>query len=175
MDSDLFPLVNTEELFSMDILQKSKTRPPFDYSFAAAPNLVVRNEEGQDIIGGGFNAGFFVLRPDESIFNRIWDRALDPGQPWNYHRDMEQGLLNDFFATDSDAPMYRMHWSWNVKDMPDSLMSESKIVHARSAFLPPQSAHRRWWQSDPNLVGPKQNAEWWKTLGQVEGFWEAAP
>jgi len=40
MDSDLFPLINTEELFSMDIRQKSTTKPPFDYSFAAAPNLV---------------------------------------------------------------------------------------------------------------------------------------
>ena len=29
--------------------------------------------------------------------------------------------------------------------------------------------------SDPTLVGVKQNMEWWKTFGQVEGFWEAAP
>jgi len=30
----------------------------------------------------------------------------------------------------------------------------------------------RWWLSDPGLVGPKQNAEWWRTFGQVEGFWD---
>jgi hypothetical protein len=45
-------------------------------------------------------------------------------------------------------------------------------MHGTLFFL---LANVRWWLNDPNLVGPKQNAEWWKTFGQVEGFWEAAP
>src|SRR5579859_8007388 len=119
LDSDLFPLINTEELFDIDLHQHSTTEPSFDYSFAAVPNLVGKNEDGTLIIGVGFNAGFFVLKPDVAIFDRIWARANAPGLPWNMHRDMEQGLLNDFFATAGTSPMHRLHWSWNVKDMPD--------------------------------------------------------
>lgn len=131
MDSDLFPLINTEELFSINLSQQSTTNPPFNYSFAAVPNLVGKAPNGQLIIGNGFNAGFFVLQPDITIFDRIWERAMTEGHPWNLHKDMEQGLLNDFFATGGDAPMVTLHWSWNVKDMPDEFLPESKIVHAR--------------------------------------------
>jgi len=163
MDSDLFPLINTEELFHLDLDQHSSQDPPFNYSFAATPNLVGKNDKGQLIIGPGFNAGFFVLKPDQAMFDRIWARAMDPEQPWNMNKDMEQGLLNDIFVTSGHSPMYRLEWTWNVKDMPDEFLERSKIVHSR------------WWLTDQNLVGPKQMAEWWKTLGQVEGFWEAAP
>jgi len=133
MDSDLFPLVNTEELFEMDIRQTSLTDQPFQYSFAAAPNLVAKNENGY-IIGVGFNAGFFMLKPDSALFDRIWERAMDPGQPWNVHKDMEQGLLNDFFASGGKVPLYPLHWSWNVKDMQDNMIPESRVVHARYLF-----------------------------------------
>jgi alpha-N-acetylglucosamine transferase len=131
MDSDIFPLINTEELFSIELNQVSTTNPPFSYSFAAAPNLVEKNKDGVFIIGVGFNAGLFILKPDVTVFDRLWARALTPGHPWNMHHDMEQGLLNDFFATAGEAPMHQLHWSWNVKDMPDEYISESKIVHAR--------------------------------------------
>lgn len=135
MDSDLFPLINTEELFSIELNQQSTTNPSFNYSFAAVPNLVGKSPEGSLIIGGGFNAGFFVLKPDVTMFDRIWARAMAEGHPWNYHKDMEQGLLNDFFATTGDVPMRTLHWSWNVKDMSDEFLSEAKIVHARYQFL----------------------------------------
>lgn len=72
-----------------------------------------------------------MLKPDVNVFDKLWERAMDPEQPWNYHKDMEQGLLNDFFATAGKAPMHHLHWSWNVKDMPDEYIPESKVVHAR--------------------------------------------
>ena len=134
MDSDLFPLINTEELFQMEIQQTSSTEPPFDYSFAAAPNLVEKN--GNDyVVGIGFNAGFFMLKPSVEIFDKLWNRALDPEQPWNFHKDMEQGLLNDFFASGGQVPLFPLHWSWNVKDMQDDMIPESKVVHARYLLL----------------------------------------
>jgi alpha-N-acetylglucosamine transferase len=137
MDSDLFPLVNTEELFHLNLDQHSSQDPPFNYSFAATPNLVGKDERGQLIIGGGFNAGFFVLKPDQAMFDRIWARAMDPAQPWNMHKDMEQGLLNDIFATNGHSPMHRLEWTWNVKDMPDEFLERSKIVHSRYIpFIP---------------------------------------
>src|SRR5947207_15935673 len=64
MDSDLFPLINTEELFSIDLNQHSRTNLSFNYSFAAVPNLVGKSSDGSLNIGIGFNAGFFVLKPD---------------------------------------------------------------------------------------------------------------
>jgi alpha-N-acetylglucosamine transferase len=135
MDSDLFPLVNTDELFAMDIRQTSSIDEPFEYSFAAAPNLLGKGEEGSINVGIGFNAGFFVLKPDNSIFYRIWELAMVPEQPWNVHQDMEQGLLNEFFRSSGKAPMVRLHWSWNVKDMPDEWMAEAKVVHARWSIV----------------------------------------
>lgn len=39
-------------------------------------------------------------------------------------------------------------------------------------IVPCEITNGRWWKSDPGLVGPKQNAEWWRTFGQVEGFWD---
>jgi alpha-N-acetylglucosamine transferase len=135
MDSDLFPLVNTEELFELDLDQHSTSTPSYNYSFAAVPNLVGKNEQGWPIIGNGFNAGFFVMKPDTSIFERLWERAMDPEQSWNYHRDVEQGLLNEFYATGGQAPMFRLDWTWNVKDMPDEYMEESKVVHARFTLV----------------------------------------
>jgi len=131
MDSDLFPLINPDELFSMDINQQSTTDPPFNYSFAAAPNLVSRDVQGEELVGAGFNAGFFILDPDVLLFDRIWELAMIDGQPWNSNRDMEQGLLNEFFASRGKSPMYRLHWSWNLKDMNDEYLPEAKIVHAR--------------------------------------------
>lgn len=147
----------------MDIDQESHTSPPFLYSFAAVPNLVEKRPDGVYVIGQGFNAGFFVLEPDVSLFNRIWDLAMAPGAPWNTFNDMEQGLLNDFFASGGNVPMHTLHWSWNVKDLGDEIFDEAKVVHSR------------WWQNDPKLAGPKQVAEWWRTFGQVEGFWESEP
>lgn len=47
---------------------------------------------------------------------------------------MEQGLLNDFFATTGDVPMYALHWSWNLKDKPDEFLSKAKIMHSRYQF-----------------------------------------
>jgi alpha-N-acetylglucosamine transferase len=130
MDSDLFPIVNTEELFQLDLDQQSTTDPAFNYSFAAAPNLIDKDET-RLIIGSGFNAGFFILKPDQAMFDRIWARAMDPAQPWNMYRDMEQGLLNDIFATSGRSPMYRLEWTWNVKDKLDEYLEQSKIVHSR--------------------------------------------
>lgn len=131
MDSDLLPLANTEELFSMDIRQTSSTEVPFEYSFAASPNLLGKGEDGSINVGVGFNAGFFVLKPDTSLFDKIWELAMVPEQPWNLHRDMEQGLLNEVFKSSGQAPMVRLHWSWNVKDMPDEWMEAARVVHAR--------------------------------------------
>jgi alpha-N-acetylglucosamine transferase len=135
MDSDMFPLANTEELFSMDICQKSNTDVRFEYCFAASPNLLGKGQEGSVNVGIGFNAGFFMLKPDSFIFDKIWQIAMVPEQPWNLHRDMEQGLLNEFFKSSGETPMVPLHWSWNVKDMSDEWMAEAKVVHARWAFL----------------------------------------
>ena len=135
MDSDMFPLVNTEELFSMDICQKSNNDVPFEYCFAASPNLLGKGQEGSVNVGIGFNAGFFMLKPDSSIFDKIWQVAMVPEQPWNLHLDLEQGLLNEYFKSGGETPMVPLHWSWNVKDMPDEWMAEAKVVHARWAFL----------------------------------------
>ena len=159
MDSDLLPLTNTEELFSIPIEQTSLTNHSVNYSFAACPNLVAKRENGVEIIGNGFNAGFFILKPSLQIFDTIWQAAIDNQQEWNVHNDMEQGLLNWVFASGGQSPMFRLHWKWNVKDMPDELMSDARVVHAR------------WWLNDPRLVGVKQIAEWWRTYGQVEGLW----
>ena len=131
MDSDLLPLVNTEGLFSMDIRQTSRTIEPFEYHFAASPNLLGRGEDGSINVGIGFNAGFFMLKPDLFVFDKIWELAMTPGQPWNVHKDMEQGLLNEFFKSSGVVPMSRLDWSWNVKDMPDEWMAAAKVVHAR--------------------------------------------
>jgi alpha-N-acetylglucosamine transferase len=131
MDSDLFPLLPTTSLFTLSLNQTSTTTPPFPYSFAAVPNLIRKNENGEPIIGIGFNAGFFILKPSLEVFSKIWELAMVEGQPWNIWQDMEQGLLNEFFKSSGDAPMYRLHWSWNVKDMPDEYIPEAKIVHAR--------------------------------------------
>lgn len=131
MDSDLFPLTNTEELFSMDIRQRSRTGDAFEYHFAASPNLLGRGEGGSINVGIGFNAGFFMLKPNVSVFDKIWELAMVPGQPWNVHKDMEQGLLNEFFKSSGPVPMIRLDWSWNVKDMSDEWMAAAKVVHAR--------------------------------------------
>lgn len=159
MDSDLLPLTNTEELFSMDIEQSSLSIPSINYSFAASPNLVAKRQDGVETIGNGFNAGFFMLKPSLQMFDRIWKAAIDRQKEWNVHNDMEQGLLNWMFASGGEYPMFRLHWKWNVKDMPDELMRDASVVHAR------------WWLNDPQLVGVKQMAEWWRTYGQVEGVW----
>src|SRR5271167_3273292 len=49
MDSDLLPLVNTEELFSIELNQQSMTHPPYNYSFAAVPTLggKITDDEGE--------------------------------------------------------------------------------------------------------------------------------
>jgi alpha-N-acetylglucosamine transferase len=169
LDSDALPLVNTEELFQLELNQHSTTNPPFNYSFAAVNTL--QNINGQPVLGGGFNAGIFIMKPDQDIFERLWTTAMDPGQPWNVHKDMEQGLLNGFFRT--VGGWYRLDWIWNAKDMPDSYFERSKIVHSR--YTRPFSSNIRWWLNDHTLVGPKQSAEWWRSFGQVEGFWEAGP
>jgi alpha-N-acetylglucosamine transferase len=127
LDSDALPLVNTEELFQLELNQHSTTNPPFNYSFAAVNTL--QNINGQPVLGGGFNAGIFVMKPDQDMFERLWTTAMDPGQPWNVHKDMEQGLLNGFFRT--VGGWYRLDWIWNAKDMPDSYFERSKIVHSR--------------------------------------------
>lgn len=75
MDSDLLPLINTEELFSIELDRQSKTNPSFNYSFAAAQELLENSLKGRLTIGGGFNAGLFVLKPDLAMFDRIWARA----------------------------------------------------------------------------------------------------
>ena len=131
MDSDLFPLIQTNTLFDLPLSQISTSTPSFNYSFAAVPNLIRKNENGDPIVGIGFNAGFFILKPDVGVFDKIWELAMTEGQPWNVWQDMEQGLLNEFFRSGGESPMQKLHWSWNVKDMPDEYIPEAKIVHAR--------------------------------------------
>jgi len=131
MDSDLLPLTDTEDLFSIDIRQTSNTTEVFEYHFAASPNLLGKGEGGSINVGIGFNAGFFMLKPDIFVFDKIWELAMVPGQPWNIHQDMEQGLLNEFFKSSGQVPMIRLDWYWNVKDMSDDWMVAAKVVHAR--------------------------------------------
>jgi alpha-N-acetylglucosamine transferase len=130
VDSDMFPLANTEELFDLDLDQQSTTYPPYKYSFAAVHNLVGQAEH-HPITGGGFNAGFFVLKPDIAMFDRLWKVAMDPKQPWNDSKDMEQGLLVSFFDPNGPSPLHELEWFWNCKDMPDKYMGSAKMVHAR--------------------------------------------
>lgn len=134
VDSDMFPLANTEELFDLELDQQSTTDPPFSYSFAAVHNIIGKTEHFP-LTGGGFNAGFFVLKPDIDIFDRLWEMAMDPKQPWNGSKDMEQGLLVSFFDQGGPAPLHALEWFWNCKDMPDRYMDSAKIVHARYTSL----------------------------------------
>jgi alpha-N-acetylglucosamine transferase len=126
----MFPLVNTEELFDLELDQQSTTNPPFGYSFAAVHNIIGKTEHFP-VTGGGFNAGFFVLKPDIDMFDKLWEMAMDPEQPWNGSKDMEQGLLVSFFNQDGHSPLHALEWFWNCKDMPDQYMDSAKIVHAR--------------------------------------------
>ena len=72
----MLPLANTEELFDLDLNQQSTTNPPFNYTFAAVPTIAWNKEPPR--VGGGFNAGFLVLKPDRGIFDRLWEGAMDP-------------------------------------------------------------------------------------------------
>lgn len=173
MDSDALPLANTEELFSIELNQQSRTNPSYNYSFAAVPTLggKITDNEGEIELGSGFNAGVFILKPDAAMFDRIWERAMAPGHPWSWNNDMEQGLLNDFFAARNNGvwPFHKLEWYWNGKDLPDRYLPETKIAHSRYVSCV-RTLIVRWWEV---YVGLKQNSEWWKTLGQVEGFWES--
>jgi glycogenin len=132
MDSDLLPLVNTEELFDLDFERQSTTNPPFNYTYAAVPTIAWdKNGETSIRIGGGHNSGLFVLKPDQAMFDRLWESATDPLVPWNRHHDMEQGLLNHFFLQSGHMPAHRLEWMWNAKDMPETYLDEAKIVHSR--------------------------------------------
>jgi alpha-N-acetylglucosamine transferase len=173
LDSDMLPMVNAEELFDLNLNQQSTTKPSFNYTFAAVPTLSGWNTKEAPRCGGGFNAGFLVLKPDRAVFDRIWEMAMDPKLGWNENYDMEQGLLNAFFAGKGHAPAHRLDWMWNAKGVPDVFLDRAKIVHSRYVyflFVP----NSRWWLNDPNIAGPRQSAEWWRTFGQVEGFWEGA-
>jgi alpha-N-acetylglucosamine transferase len=172
MDSDMLPLVNTEELFDLDLERQSTTNPPFNYTYAAVPTITWNKNGDEPKYGGGNNAGFLVLKPDQALFDRLWETAMDPLMPWNGHQDMEQGLLSNFFTQSGHVPAHRLEWIWNAKDMPQIYLDRAKIVHSRYSprFL---VAKNRWWLNDSNIVGSTPSAEWWRTFGQVEGFWEA--
>ena len=131
MDSDLLPLVNTEELFELDFERQSTTNPPFNYTYAAVPTITWDRNGETGAYGGGNNAGLFVLKPDQAMFDRLWESAMDPLLPWNEHHDMEQGLLTHFFLQTGHVPAYRLEWMWNAKDMPEGYLDQAKIVHSR--------------------------------------------
>jgi alpha-N-acetylglucosamine transferase len=133
MDSDLLPLVNTEELFYLDFERQSTTNPPFNYTYAAVPTIEWDKNGKPGIlgVGGGTNGGFFVLKPDQAMFDRLWESATDPLMPWNEHHDMEQGLLAHFFLRTGHAPAHRLEWMWNAKDMPETYLDGAKTVHSR--------------------------------------------
>jgi alpha-N-acetylglucosamine transferase len=130
MDSDLLPLVNLEELFDLDFERESTTNPPFNYTYAAVPTIAWYKPRVMRI-GVRHNAGFFVMKPDQAIFDRLWESAMDPLMPWNVHRDMEQGLFNHFFSQSGHMPAHRLQWMWNAKDMPETFLDQAKIVHSR--------------------------------------------
>ncbi|KAI5238607.1 nucleotide-diphospho-sugar transferase [Aureobasidium subglaciale] len=105
-----------------------------------------------------FNAGFFVFRPDLTLFNHFktilsLPHRFDP-------KYMEQNLLNYAFRRGAQMPWIEMDGSWHIR-FPNVRDKEAGVA----------SMHDKWWSAhmDKNLQPFYDSVRW-----RMEGYYEVS-
>lgn len=132
MDSDAFPVNNTDAIF--DAVQDQKCKPdllpkedqPFasticDYALAGAM-------EAEGNFFQGVNAGVLVFKPNRAMYTRLLRSIHDERHKWD-STYMEQAYLNWMYRKDGPFPYQSIAKAWNAPPDFRDKGKEHFIVH----------------------------------------------